>query len=248
MNYFNADNPEIQVVSAAEGNAYIGVKMNRTTAMITNKAFEYPLVLDIYSVKSDSVHQLDFPFYYKGQLVSTDFKYQKSTKELKALGTKNGYQHLWLEATGKTDKPIADFTFVQGNRFYSITTLANPATQFKMTRIGAGDPDFNLRNTTCFMIHQPNATTHTFVSVIEPHGLYDLTREVTENYDSNLSNLVLLRDDEAFSAVIISLKNGQKFLFITANKDFDESKIKTLVIKDKTISFKANYYFSEIQN
>ncbi len=246
LNYFDAGNPAIQVVSAAESNAYKRLKMNRTTAMIMNKAFEYPIVLDINSVKSDSTHQLDFPFYYNGQLVSTDFQYQKNTKELKALGTKNGYQHLWLEATGKTDKPIADFTFVQGNRFYSITTLANPATQFMMTRIGAGDPDFNLRNTPCFMIRQPNATTHTFVSVIEPHGLYDLTREVTENYQSNISNIELLKDDNAFSAVKITVMNGKQFMFITVNSDFDGSKSRTVTVNNQSISFTGNYYFVEI--
>ena len=246
LNYFDANNPAIQVVSAAESNAYKGVKMNRTTALITNKAFEYPVVLDIYSVKSDSTHQLDFPFYYNGQLVSTDFNYQKNTKELKALGTKNGYQHLWLEATGKTDKPTASFTWFNDNRFYSITTLANANSQFMMIRIGAGDPDFNLRNTPCFMIRQPNASIHTFVSVIEPHGLYDLTREVTENYQSNIANIELLKDDNTFSVVKITVMNGQQFLFITTNSDYDGSKSRTVTVNNHSISFTGNYYFTEI--
>ena len=115
-----------------------------------------------------------------------------------------------------------------------------------MTRIGAGDPDFNLRNTPCFMIRQPNASTHTFVSVIEPHGLYDLTREVTENYQSNISNIELLKDDNAFSAIKITVMNGHQFLFITVNSDFDGLKSRTVTVNNKSITFTGNYYFAEI--
>ena len=167
---------------------------------------------------------------------------------MKPFGKKNGYQHLWLEATGKTDKPTANFTILNANRFYSIITLADTLTEFKLTRIGANDPNFNLRDTPCFLIRQPRVSNHTFVSVIEPHGLYDLTREVTEGYETNLSELTLIKDDEDFSAVKISLKKGQKFLFITANRDFDNSKTRTIIINNKTISFTGNYYFTDIQN
>ena len=248
INYYDAENPEIQIVSGVERNAYKDVLLNRTVALLTNKAFEYPLVIDVFRVKSDTVHQLDFPFYYNGQLISTDFTIQKNTTSMKPFGKKNGYQHLWLEANGKTAKPTANFTILNDNRFYSITTLADTITEFKLTRVGANDPNFNLRDTPCFLIRQPETKNHTFVSVIEPHGLYDLTREVTENYATNLSDLKLIKDDDAFSAVKISLKNGKQFLFITANKDFDNANTRTTIINNKTISFTGNYYFTEIQN
>ena len=244
INYFESNNPEIQVISGIERNAYAGVILNRTTALIQNKGFEYPITIDIYKVKSDSTHQIDLPFYYYGQMVMTDINYQKNTKELKALGTKNGYQHLWLEATGKTDKKNACFTWVNGNRFYSITTLANANTQFMMTRIGAGDPNFNLRNDPGFMIREQNVSNHTFVSVIEPHGLYDLSREVTTNFDTNIANLELMMDDESYSAVKLETKNKQSFLFISVNKDFGVSKEHKIILNGRSITFTGNYYFS----
>ena len=247
INYYDAENTEIQIVSGVERNAYNGVLLNRTVALLNNKAFEFPVVVDIFRVKSDSTHQLDFPFYYNGQLISTDFAVQKNTTNLKPFGKKNGYQHLWLEASGNTVKPTANFTFVNQNRFYSIITLADTLTEFKLTRLGANDPNFNFRNTTGFLIRQPGATNHTFVSIIEPHGLYDLTREVTENYDTNLSDLKLIKDNDEFSAVKICLKNGKQFLFITTNKDFDKAKTRTISINNKTISFTGNYYFAEIK-
>jgi len=244
INYIENKNKEVQVISGVEKNAYPGVVLNRTTALIQDKVFEYPIAIDIFTVKSDSTHQLDLPFYYYGQMVMTDIDYQKNTKELKPLGTKNGYQHLWLEATGKTGKPNACFTWVNGNRFYSITTLADKNSQFLMTRIGAGDPEFNLRNDPCFMIRQSNVSNHTFVSVIEPHGLYDLSREVTTNFNTNIAGVKLIKDNEAYSAITVETKDNHTFLFITVNKDFGESKEHTILLNGNSISFTGNYYFS----
>lgn len=221
--------------------------MRRTTAMIKNKRFEFPIVIDIFKVQSEVGHQLDLPFYYKGQLVSTNFEYKKSTPELKTLGTKNGYQHLWLEAIGKTNNSNACFTWVNGNRFYSITTLANENSELMMTRIGASDPDFNLRSDAGFMIRQKNATNHSFVSIIEPHGLYDLSREVTSGFKSNIREIKLLTDNENHSIVKFQTINGGDFVFITMNKDFDKDKQHSVIAEGKSITFTGNYHLEEIK-
>ncbi len=246
--YSDFSNPNAQVISGSENNAYNGVEMQRTSAMIRTKELEFPIILDIFRVKSTESHTLDFPFYYYGQEVMTDFNYSKNTTELKPLGTKNGYQHLWFEATGKTDKPTACFTFVNGTRFYSITTLTNPESELILTRIGANDPNFNLRNDPCFMVRQPNATKHTFVSVIEPHGLYDLSREVTSDFETNIKGLELLNDNEDFSAVKVLMKDGSSFLFITTNKEFGQNIKRTIELNGNTINFTGNYYFTKINN
>ena len=247
IQYSDFSNPDVQVISGSENNAYKGVEMQRTTALVNTKDLEFPIVIDIYRVNSKTAHTLDFPFYYYGQEVMADFNYTKNTTELKALGTKNGYQHLWLEATGKTDKSTACFTFVNGTRFYSISTLTNSETELMMTRIGAGDPDFNLRNNPCFMVRQPNATKHTFVSIIEPHGLYDLSREVTSNFQTSITKLELVRDDSDYTVVNFTTINGKSYLFITLNKGFNENAIHTIDLKDKSVSFLGNYYFTEIK-
>jgi hypothetical protein len=246
--YSEFSNPSIKVVSGSDNKAYKNVGLQRTTALINIKSLEYPVVVDVFRVNSTESHTLDFPFYYYGQEMLTDFNYSKNTSELKALGTKNGYQHLWLEATGKTDNTTACFTFVNGIRFYSITTLANAETELMMTRIGAGDPNFDLRNDPCFMIRQPNATNHTFVSVIEPHGLYDLNREITSGFETNISGIEKLKDNDDFTAVKVLVKNNSSFLFIAVNKDFGEKTKRRIEINGTTISFTGNYYFIEIKN
>ncbi len=245
IQYSNLTNSDFQIVSGVENNAYKGVQLQRTTALIKNEDFEFPFTIDIFRVNSDSVHSLDFPFYYRGQMVSTSLDYQKYTTELKALGTKNGYQHLWLEATAKTDKSNTSFTWVNGNRFYSIATISNTNSQFMMTRIGAGDPDFNLRYEPCFMIRQPNVKKHTFVSIIEPHGLYDLSKEVTVNYQTSIAKIELLKDDHEFTVVRIQTKTNKSFLMITVNSNFGDNKVHSTIIDSKNISFKGNYYFKK---
>ena len=246
--YSDFSNPIVQVISGSENNAYKGVQMQRTSAMIKSKELEFPLTLDIFKVNSSESHTLDFPFYYYGQEIMTDFKYKKKTTELMQLGDKNGYQHLWLEAIAKTDNPTACFTFVNGTRFYSITTLTDSTTELMMTRIGANDPNFDLRNDPSFMVRQPNVSNHTFVTVIEPHGLYDLNREITSGSETNIKGIEMLKDNVDYTAVKVLLKNGSSFLFITTNKDFGQNSKRTIDLNGKTISITGNYYFEQIKD
>lgn len=247
IHYYNISNPDLQIVCGSEPNAYNGVKMLRTTALLNKKDFEFPIIIDIFSVNSDSVHTYDLPFYYKGHMVSTDFNYRKSVTELKTLGTSNGYQHLWLEASGKTNKQNANFTWVNGNRFYSITTLTNASTELLMTRTGANDPAFNLRSETAFMLRQPNVTNHSFISIIEPHGLYDLSREITSGFKSNITDIKLLKENESNTIIKFSIQNGAKYIFTTINKDFDENKQHTVDFEGKSITFTGNYNITQIK-
>ncbi|MDD3078007.1 MAG: alginate lyase family protein [Paludibacter sp.] len=244
--YSDVSNKDVQIVSGTENNAYKGVKMQRTLAMINNAAFEFPVIIDIYRIISDTVHTYDFPFYYRGQLVATNFGVQKNVTELKALGSKNGYQHLWLEGTGKTDQSNAVFTWVNGNRFYTITTLNNPASEFLFTRVGAGDPNFNLRDEPCFMQRIEGTQNQTFVSVIEPHGLYDLTREVTVNYKSNIKLIKLIKDDSQLSVISIETTEGESFLLAISNDISKEHN--SFIYNGESYKFSGNYYFSEFKN
>ena len=110
-----------------------------------------PLILDVLQANADKEHQYDYPIWYNGHFVSLNFPYAKATNELKTLGTKDGYQHLWLEAWGQNkSRNTSSFTFVNKDRFYTISIATTAQTEMKMLRLGANDPDFNLRNETAF--------------------------------------------------------------------------------------------------
>ena len=106
--FYDDTNSDVQVVSAMESNAYPGTEMKRTMAMIKNESFEKPFLLDIFKVSSDKKNQYDLPFYFMGQVMEVNFEYD-TPSTLRALGKKNGYQHLYLEGRGR---PASDNTQV----------------------------------------------------------------------------------------------------------------------------------------
>ena len=77
-------------------------------AIIKNESFEKPFLLDILKISSGKKNQYDLPFYFMGQVMKVNFEYD-SPSTLRALGSKNGYQHLYLEGKGK---PASDNTQV----------------------------------------------------------------------------------------------------------------------------------------
>lgn len=207
---FFRNGDKIKTVGAEDTNAYQGTTMNRKMALLNDEKLEYPILIDVFTVKSNEAHTFDFPFYFMGHLIAANFDYEAHTEIRHAFGTKNGYQHLWVEAEGKTDHPTACLTFLNKNRFYSITTLVNPETELYINRIGAGDPNFNLKNNPCFILRDKAQSERTYVSVIEPHGDFNPVLEYTESPYSNIENIELLENYRTKASVLIYLKNGEK--------------------------------------
>jgi hypothetical protein len=185
------DGKNIKVASAVETNAYPGVAMERTIAMIQPEGFSKPLVIDIFEAASDKERQYDLPFYYLGHLISTNLKYTAYSTSREPLGSKNGYQYLWKEAKAfaKPDSESASVTFLNGNRFYTITNSSlSDNTHYYFNRLGANDPNFNLRNDPSFMIREKGKNA-LFVSVIEPHGKFNPKEEYTIQSESNFESI-----------------------------------------------------------
>ncbi|MDR2511767.1 MAG: heparinase II/III family protein, partial [Bacteroidales bacterium] len=102
--YFDASNPNLQVMSAYDSTANQGVTMQRTMAMADN------FIIDIFRLKSDKKHIYDLPFYYSGTLIETNVGYI-AHPTWEAFGTKNGYQHLFNTAEGTSKDSNLLFTF-----------------------------------------------------------------------------------------------------------------------------------------
>ena len=219
--YFSANNPNFQVSSATDEHAYEGVKMHRTLVMIKDSLSQKPFIVDVFKIKSDKEHQYDLPFYYLGHLIATNFKYTPFTNKLTPLGTKNGYQHLWkvAEAIGVGSSSI---TWLNGDRYYSITTNAHSSTQIFLTRIGANDPDFNLRNDPGFML-RTKAKNHVFASIIEPHGEFNPTAEFSVKSYSHFKSINVLASNDEGTIVEIKKVNNGKWILMIANKSADEN-------------------------
>ncbi len=242
LNYFSSENENVQVASAKESNAYPGTEMLRTMAILNDEDFEKPYMLDIMRVISDKANQYDFPYYFLGQVIQTNFDY-KTPKTLHPLGTKNGYQHLFVEGTAKASRNNSKLSWLNKGKFYTLTTATNTSDELLFTRIGANDPEFNLRREAAFMLRRKNAKNTIFVSAIEAHGNYSPVTESAVNSNSNIAALKVVLDTEAYTAIQITNVKGNTKLFITANTDASKEAKHNVKIDDKNYEWSGSYYF-----
>jgi len=217
--FSSIDSKKVQVVAAIDENAYKNVKMQRSIYMIQLPGTVKPVIVDLFRLLSTSLHQYDLPFNYCGSVISTNFKYNPSLASLKTLGTKNGYQFLWKEAEAKLNTPMAQFTFLNDQLFYTISSLVKDSAEAIFTRIGANDPNFNLRREPSYIL-RTKAANQTLLNVIELHGGYNAEAEIANGAYSSVSSIKLLQDNESYTAGMVTI-NGKELVIIQSNKVFD---------------------------
>jgi hypothetical protein len=217
--FSNITNPVAQVVAAKEDNAYKNVHLQRTIYLLQLPG-KKKIIVDIFNATSPGEHQYDLPFQYNGQLISTSFKYNAFTKNMETLGRKNGYQFLWKEAEADATDPLVQFTFLNNNTYYSISSLAGEATKLFFTRTGANDSDFNLRREPSYIIRKKGRN-QVFVNVIEIHGRFDPINELSANSYSSVKEIKLLQNDEQYSVAEIMI-DGRKLFIAQCNRDFSD--------------------------
>ena len=236
--FFSCTDSNFQIMSAKVSNAYPGVQMQRTMAMINDNSFSRPIIVDIFKVDSKEQHQYDLPFYYMGQLTYTNINYKPNDKKMIALGNKNGYQHLWNEAEGQTDSTFS-FSWLQGNRYYSVITNADSATKIYFVRIGAGDPNFNLRHEPGVILRR-NGNSMIFASVIEPHGLWDGVNEFSADATSKIKNVNVLASNNEFTAIQI-IGNNFSWLLLVNNGEAKDNVKHEITLNNKKYTWIGNY-------
>ena len=84
---------------------------------------------------------------------------------------------------------LFQLTFLNGNRFYTHSALSLAPMEFIFAETGASDPEFNLRHEQALVQRVSNAGDQVFVSVLEPHGEYDGSREFTTESSSSVLDI-----------------------------------------------------------
>lgn len=210
--HFFEQNTDGVVSQASIDSAYQGVTLTRTMALVSIPELEEALAFDIFNVLSEQAHQYDLPLHYQGQLIETNFNVNANTNTLKPLGKNNGYQHLWLTGSAQPEAGVAQVTWLNDNgRFYTQSALVDGQTQAIFTRIGANDPNANMRSETGFIYRKSAAKEHTFVSVLEPHGEYNPSKEYTVLAKTRVATLNYEQKD-GIDLVLLGLHNGLKYL------------------------------------
>ncbi len=214
------------VSSAQIDTAYQKVNLHRTMALVKLPDSGEPLAFDIFSVKGDESHQIDLPLHYQGQLIDSSFARNAFAKNLTPLGNSNGYQHLWLTAQARPEAGLAKVTWLNDNgSFYTHTAIVDGETEVLFTRTGANDPNFNLRNEAAFIYRKKMSKAHRFISVIEPHGLYNPSKEFTLAATSKISALNYQFEDE-LELIKVRLVTGKQYLLAINHKEHLPAKTK----------------------
>ena len=239
---FDASKDNVKVVSATEENAYPGTFMHRTMAVIKEESFEKPYLLDIMRVTSDSENQYDLPFYYLGQVIDNNFDYQSPTS-LHPLGEENGYQHLYVEGKGSAVEGNTKFSWLGAGKYYTLTMLTDAQDDIYLTRIGANDPEFNLRREAGIMLRRENTKDTVFVSVVEPHGSYSPVSESSKNSKSSIAKLELVLNSAKYTGVSIVDVKGKTQLFIIANSDNSDTAEHAVTIDGETYRWTGPYFY-----
>jgi hypothetical protein len=233
---------EFQVVCARDTNAYKGINMTRIIATLSDPAFSKPILIDVFNIKADKTAETyDLPYHYKGQLLSADFNYEANTTSQKTLGEKNGYQHIWLTASGTSENNSTGITWLENNTIYSVTTAVNKNTELILGQIGASDPNFNLRNEPLFMIRQKGVKNHTFASILECHGIQNPETEIVKNQTKNIKNIALLEVPDSYIALSFSTENNNDFLLLICTKKSNNSNTHSLSINGKTFEWNGQF-------
>lgn len=239
FHFVSLSDSNLQVISAKDEHAAEGVKMQRTMAMVKDPAFIRPVIIDIFKLNSAKEHQYDLPYYYLGHLMNTNTDYISYDQNRTALGKKNGYQHLWKEAE-TTGKGVFRITWMTGERFYTITSAADSLTKIMMTRTGAGDPKFNLRNDPGILLRY-NGTDHVFASVIEPHGIYDPVKEFCSGAEGIVQEVKVIGSNEVGTVIKIIGKNKLDWTLMINNGASSDTDEHTVIFQNNKYQWKGNY-------
>lgn len=224
LEYASLDDESLLTIYATEANAYPGSDMRRALSLVSLPGLNSPLLVDLFTV-SGKANVIDLPTHYLGQFleISEPLVHQRVPK---VLGSGSGYQHILEEARTEANSSDAlQFSWLAANRFYTMFRSTTPGDSFIHGRLGANDPDFNLRRDPV-LIHRrsPLIDRSTFLSVIDSHGEYSPVTELSLGQQSAISDVEVVFDTSEYTVANIVLRSGDVFILAWAHQDFSRSK------------------------
>ena len=237
--FFDASNASVQVMSARADRHNAGTTMQRTMFLITDARFSRSVVVDLFRLGSSTDHTYDFPIHFRGQLISTDVTYAGRSARQEPLGKAFGYQHIWREATGTTAGPVR-MTWLDGNRYYTVTTAAGASPEVIFGRTGANDPHFNLISEPV-MIVRTKSRDQIFASTIEPHGYFNEAEERSTQARGSIQSVKVLFDGPEASVVEVTALPSIRWVVMVANGPASSTARHSVTASGTTYEWTGNY-------
>ena len=213
--------------------AYPGITFRRALVQV-DMGKNAPLVLDLLTVKNAGKATYDLPLHFAGHIIDTDVKLASNVATRPVLGSANGYQHLWVDATGPLANGQGRVTWINQGRFYSYR-MATPGAQLIVAESGANDPRFNLRREPVLIQRLSGAGDAAFLSLLEPHGRYDAATETTTGSRSGVTGLTMTESAGARVATIIL--TGGKTILIAIATDTTAGKAHSVTLNGRKLDW-----------
>ncbi len=209
--FFDTSRPEVQALSARLSGYYEGVELQRSVVMVTLPELAEPLLVDIQCADSDESHRYDSPLHLNGQLMTASPSLEPVAAP-GALGSANGYQHLWKLSESAAIEPgrCAHVTWLDGDTFSTAHLAGTNAFRVGYGLIGAADPDNNLRNEP-YLMARSSGRGHILATVIETHGYFNEAREISRGARPSLARVAIAAGDESHLVVKLELDSGKAY-------------------------------------
>lgn len=215
--YFNVSNSNLQIASAREVNAYEGVEMARLMILWKDEYFAKPVVIDLFDVYSSEQHTYDMPFQFAGQIMSQNFEYIAAHPE--KMGENHGYQHIYKEAEVTPKMENAQLNWFKHEKFYTLTSILNDGDKVMLARVGATDPNHNLRHDPLMILRRENSSNSSFVTVIESHGTYSPVTEVPLQPYGKIDAIRTLINNRDYAVIEIQAKEDMIWTIYVSKLD-----------------------------
>lgn len=227
--------PGASFVAAKSEGAYDDASLTRAIAMV-DRPDGGTYIIDVLQGASDAPRTFDMPVHFKGQLIETSLPFKHATSKLEPLGTSSGYQHLWKtsETPVQEEGILSDLSFLIRDQFYTMTFAVDLPTKAFLTRLGANDPDNNLRPEQALVL-RGNGSDVSFVSVYERHGRYDSDEEVTIYNGGSVSDISSTKIGEDY-VHSITTDYGQTLL-ILVSENGERDRLHELNFQGQSISW-----------
>ena len=237
--FFDKSNPAVQVMSARADRHNPGVGMERTMFLIDDARLPRPTVVDLFRLTSKSAHTYDYALHFRGQLIATDVKYDAEVSRQVPLGDAFGYQHIWRQAIGSVNGPLR-MTWLDGNRYYTVTMANGGSSSAIFGRTGANDPNFNLMSEPLMLVRRRSGN-ELFASVIEPHGYFNEAEERSLDATPRIQSVTTLANTDEGTVIEVRGKDGLSWTVMVANGAPSVTQTHSVSANGRTFRWTGNY-------
>lgn len=206
--HFFLGSGQYQGMSAFADDYWPGVNQQRTVLLLSLPQCERPLLVDLFALYSDSRHQYDYCLHTLGQIIHCN-RALTTEPTRSPLGVSQGYEYLWRCASAEVPASLgAQLSWLCADSFYTLTSAMQQPGELIVARSGASDPAFNLREEPAWLL-RTHAQNTLFANVLECHGEFDESREVSRQARGNVREVIIEEHTPTRTVILIAFHHGE---------------------------------------